>query len=158
MQGKINNSRTKPCMFLSNCKKKNCNYAHSIHELNVIECLFDKNGSCKNKFCKYKHNFETKEDYSIRMNFGFNVGKGGFNSVTVESLFERFDSETFSKKVYDAVDLVDIEKNMKRIPDSTPIKISDIINCIEQLATTTRDTGSQTDISIHIDCGSQTEN
>lgn len=63
------------------CKKIDCDFAHSIEEINTIDCfhkercrqVFEKDGILKNKsslnFCKYKHPNETKEQYLYRVGY-----------------------------------------------------------------------------------------
>jgi hypothetical protein len=56
--------KTKFCSFKSNCKRKNCNFAHSFDELNIIGCRYDT--TCRIANCNYIHSNETREEYYKR--------------------------------------------------------------------------------------------
>lgn len=49
----LHNVKTKMCKFESNCRKKNCTYAHTKSELYIIQCKFGR--TCKNPRCTFEH-------------------------------------------------------------------------------------------------------
>lgn len=56
---------TRLCNFGSNCKRKECSFAHSVEEFTPVECRFDER--CRTKdTCKFKHRDETKEAFIRR--------------------------------------------------------------------------------------------
>jgi hypothetical protein len=56
---------TKMCNSGKQCKRIDCNFAHSLEEFNPITCRFQ--SRCKNPhICTFKHDSETKENYLAR--------------------------------------------------------------------------------------------
>lgn len=75
---------TKLCMSVINktqCKHKNCRFAHDIKELVIRDCLFKNDckyikkvdnqyvNICKTKICEFKHNKETNDNYYTRIGY-----------------------------------------------------------------------------------------
>ena len=60
-------SKTRMCKY-EKCSSKNCNFAHSLEELNPTKCVFE--GTCKSKDtdrCPHLHPGETKAQFICRM-------------------------------------------------------------------------------------------
>ena len=50
------------------CLIANCKYAHSVKQLQIMKCIFDKN--CRSKStCNFKHSEETIKDYLIKKGY-----------------------------------------------------------------------------------------
>jgi hypothetical protein len=53
------------CKRGKKCKKVGCNFAHSIEELNPTKCKW--NMECIRRKCTYQHEYESKEEYAVRV-------------------------------------------------------------------------------------------
>ena len=63
---------TRMCKFViekGSCPRVSCNFAHTITDLEPVECIFDGNCSYKENNCTYFHKGETMEEYIIKIGY-----------------------------------------------------------------------------------------
>lgn len=106
--------KTKMCYHIQNfgkCPHPNCNFAHSVSELRVGECIHGANCYLKTTKCSFIHPGESRRDYDIRL--GFLPATPKKEACTNPKIEDKMEIEKIQEETK-------IEKELKTILKITP--------------------------------------